>query len=369
KPAAFPAAGQIAGIDLLLPRGIAGPQTVILVARNGQGCDVAAGSAVVPIVAGEKNGPAPIALEELAVPVCDANTEPPDGGVDDPAGGDASMDAEEDAPLPEPEPEPGSDPDVGLPAPTDAPVAGDASRDLRPTTDAPPADVPRPVDMGPPVPPPPPSCDARGACANGRNCVAGNVCLPATSCAQIKTQKPTATDGVYWIGSGASQQQVYCDMRLNVALCGTVAGEHQGRTRIGPAVPFKLSSQLDVTAGTCRIWAVRHAADGYPFDKIRPDTVSTCAALGFKTGDGGIKLGASINRSCPYGANPAPFSDCGYGGPDRRFNGRGFYKWGNTCTSCSPVITTPGYFKQGPIFASDIHWNMNGSVSNFCNVR
>ena len=54
---------------------------------------------------------------------------------------------------------------------------------------------------------------------------------------------------------------------------------------------------------------------------------------------------------------------CGYSTlSDRRFNGRGFYKWGNTCTSCSPVITTAGYFKQGPIFASDIHWNMNGSV-------
>ncbi|HEY0714519.1 MAG TPA: fibrinogen-like YCDxxxxGGGW domain-containing protein [Polyangia bacterium] len=366
----FPAAGATAGIDLLLPRRIRGEQIATLVARNGQGCDVAVGSAAVTIVPGEKNGPTKVTLEEFTDPVCDANTVP-DGGAGDPPGAgpgdDAGRDAEAEPDVPTPEPEPGTEPDAAPPA-SDAPVGGDTvpARDVRPP-DIAPSDAPRPpVDMGPP---PPPACDARGACANGRNCVAGNVCLPAASCAQIKTQKPGAPDGVYWLASGTTQQQVYCDMVLGVVLCGTTAGEHQGRTRVGPAVAFKLSSQLDVAAGTCRIWAVRHATEGYPFDKIRPDTVSTCGALGFKAGDAGIKAGASINRSCPYGSNPPPFSDCGYGGPDRRFGGRGFYKWGNTCTSCSPVITTPGYFKQGPIFASDIHWDMSGRVSNYCNVR
>jgi hypothetical protein len=363
RPATFPPVGQVLGIDLRLPRALAGRQIVALVARDAHDCHVAFAAVEVELVPGEKVGPRMVELEELVEPVCDANG-PSDAGASADADADVgdadladggSLDAAEELDAladASPDPVDGSPAD-GM-APDDGPAGDTAAPDARP-----------PVDGPPPVP----HCDGAGHCAAGLNCIADNVCAAATSCAQIKTQKPGAADGVYWVKVGAAQQQVYCDMRIGAILCSTVRGEHAGKTRIGPEVPFKLSSELDVGAGTCRIWAVRHAVDGYPFDKIDPPSTSTCQALGFKPGDGGFKLGASINRSCPYGSNPSPYSDCGFGGPDHRFGGRGFYKWGNTCKVCTPVITATGYFKQGPVFASDIYWDMSGRVSNFCGVR
>jgi hypothetical protein len=370
-PATFPAQGQTLGVDLLLPPELAGTQNVGLVAHDARGCHVAVAGLAIEIVAGQKIHPdTAIKLEDLTAPVCDANIGAPPGASDD--GGDYPPPPDDlppqslDAPVVDPGDAGAPLADVAIPPPSidgGEPPPQDASEP--PTADAsqPVMDMrpPGPVDAGPPAPPP---CDGAGNCPAGRNCVAGNVCLPANSCAAIKSQKPGAPDGVYWLGG----QQAYCDMRIGAVLCGQTAAEHQGRTRVGPEIPFKLSSELHLADGTCRIWAVRHASDGYPLDRIR-NTPSACAAMGFKSGDEGLLLGASRNRSCPYGSNPAPYSDCGFGGPDHRFGGRGFYKWGNTCTGCSPPITAAGYFKQGPVFASDIYWDMTGRVSNFCKVR
>jgi hypothetical protein len=338
QPATFPPAGQVLGIDLLLPHVLAGKQEVALVARDARGCHVAIAAAEVEIVPGEKVGPQSLTLEELAQPVCDANG-PTDAGANDDTGvPDANDDtAEEGDVATDMLPDPADRADAASPGPDDAAPVGDAAA----VDDAKP-----PVDAA--LPPPVPHCDAAGHCGAGLNCIAGNVCAGATSCGQIKTQKPGAADGVYWVKVGATDQQVYCDLRIGAILCSTVRGEHAGKTRIGPEVPFKLSSELDVGAGTCRIWAVRHAVDGYPFDKINPPRPAPARRWGSSPATAASSSAPRSTAAAPTARTRRPTPTVASGGPTTALAGGASTSGATPARRARRSSRRPGISSRGP---------------------
>jgi hypothetical protein len=259
---------------------------------------------------------------------------------------------------------------------TAGPDGASADRPANPRADGGPADaLPPPAgDAAPPVirdaalpdlappdtAPPRRICRAPEDCPAGENCAAG-FCEPApATCAEVKTHDPAAGNGVYWL-RGARTERVYCNMQMKppAALCAETAGVHDGTTREGSNLHFRLSSQLELAQGTCRIWGVHHPEDGWPLDQLN-DTptvnLSTCRALGFTDDDSGIA------RMCKYGGNPG-YTHCG-------FAGSGFYKWANWCMGCAMNDGQhPTYVLQGYVYVSTIPWNTDGSISSRCHVR
>jgi hypothetical protein len=328
-------AGATLGVDLYLPRSLAGTQPVLVAALDGGGCLVAQQTLSILITPGARIQGGLVSLVAPATRVCR-----PDGGADagaiDADGGGrpdsgASADAHADA---------GADV-VDAAAPADA--AG-ATPDAAPSPDMPAPDV---------LPPPRPCSDVSG-CGADENCFAGTCQEAAADCADVARRAPGAPDGIYRLRVGARVEAAYCDMRLQRVLCAATAGQHAGRTRDGANVPFLLSSVLE--GDVCRIWAVRHQTGGHPFDMLL-DT-STCQALGFKAD-------ADIRKQCYYGST----AHCGFtvqvvSGP----NGRYVAKWGNSC-DCNPNRGKPFYSFEDGVQVSMIPWNFDGSLSGRCRVR
>jgi hypothetical protein len=303
----------------------------------------------------------------------------------------ATLPAVADDAGPPPGPRPGPSPQPSPPAPgqtppidgtSDAGAAGPGGP--RPAADAAGAAEARPpgvdarapqVDAGPPAPspdagPPRVSCGPSQACAGQQNCLLGFCEDPPATCGAIKSRVPSAPDGLYWLTVGAARERSYCDMATGEVLCSPRVGERNGRTREGSNLLFKFKSELLPGDQLCRIWHVRHATDGYPFNNLARTpglTLDTCQALGFRR-DG------DLSKRCAYGRER---TTCGYFPND----GRPYFLYGNDCVCVLRPDGTPQprYVKEGPgimagnleigISVSTIPWNADGSVSATCQVQ
>jgi hypothetical protein len=248
-------------------------------------------------------------------------------------------------------PEPGSGPDP-IPAPVDG-------RPLDPDAAPPPPPDARPPSAPDAAAPAPPACRGIDDCATGHNCFGGR-CEPAPlNCNALKTDQPGAGDGVYWIQGGPVPTRVYCDMRERLELCSEREEEHKGFGRDPSHIHFVMRSVLDLTAGVCKVWALRSVNGSWPLDELsRSDparAIDTCQMLGFKAT---ARLG-----QCLFGNMGGSYSDCGFGASN-------FLRWGSLCPSCQQ---NPGefdrYVLQGPIFRGTVLSNTFGTVATTCRVR
>ena len=222
----------------------------------------------------------------------------------------------------------------------------------------------RPPDGGPP----PVTCGPTLPCPGQENCLQG-VCVPApASCAGIKSRQPTAPDGLYWVVEGGMPRRSYCDMATGQILCGPTAQQRNGRTREGSNQPFTFMSQLMPGDSACKIWAVRHATDGYPFNRLARTaglTLDTCQAFGFR-GNG------ALDQQCAYGRER---TDCGFGIQVP------FFLWGNDCDCVRRPDGSPQprFVRQGEgiragsleigVSVGTIPWNVSGTVFGTCAVK
>lgn len=350
---ALPPPGTTLGIDLYLPRRLAGEQPVRVRALDSERCAVAETTITVTLQPGQRIAGGLVSLVALPARSCpppgDGGDGTTDGGADVPAAREAGGD----------KPAPGVDSSGSDGGPGDGALAADAAREVG-------ADAPS-ADAGPR------RCTGGGECASTENCLAGT-CQPASpSCADILQRSPGATDGVYLLATGGVVEPAYCDMRLKRVLCARTEGDHTGLTRDGAlngaGLTFTLRSVLEPPAyDVCRVWAVRHETAG-PFVEplgmlvgldTAPDAKvkSTCEALGFKRD-------VDVRLLCYYGS----LAHCGFSVEVvQRPNGRTVSKWANTC-DCNPNKGRPFYALEDRVQVSHIPWNADGSNSARCGTR
>ena len=204
---------------------------------------------------------------------------------------------------------------------------------------------------GNPVEPTP--CQTTSQCEPGANCI-DEACAPAlATCAAQKNKYPASKDGVYWLVKGANAQRVYCDMAEAIELCSEVEGQHQGRTRDSSKLEYSMTSVLLPDLASCKMWAIRAVADGYPLWKLE-------AKAGVPEGQTCIKLGFAADGTlgtCNYGSMR---SDCG-------FMLDPLNRYGNTCSGC---VLNDGDFDhwllQGPVKVGAVLSNVSGSAFTTC---
>jgi hypothetical protein len=184
-------------------------------------------------------------------------------------------------------------------------------------------------------------------------------------CADVSRRSPGAPDGIYRLKAGDRSENAYCDLRTGTVLCAETEGEHRGQTRDQSQIPFLLTSVLE-PSGLCRIWAVRHASEGQPLDRLSAlagasDALvqSTCEALGFRGGD------EEMHARCPYTSD----QDCGFSGQILAgAYGPHVSKWGNSC-DCNVHELRPFYSLEKPVFFSRLPWTFDGTLSARCQTR
>jgi hypothetical protein len=209
--------------------------------------------------------------------------------------------------------------------------------------------------MGGVAPEEPPTCQSSNTCAKGENCVDA-LCVPAlATCAAQKNKYPASKDGVYWVGTGAGTHRAYCDMAEVVELCSDSASERVGRTRDSSKLEYKMTSVL-LADGSCKMWNMRSAADGYPLSQLKKvagvPAAQTCIKLGF-VADG-------VLGDCSYGSS---LTNCGYAVMPLN-------RYGNNCSGC---VLNDGDFDhwvvQGPVISGDVLSDAAGKVFTTCKTR
>ena len=201
------------------------------------------------------------------------------------------------------------------------------------------------------------ACTTLDHCNKAFNCVTGKCVAARSSCASQKNTYSSSGDGVYWIGSGSSAVRVYCDMQLKSTLCSEVQGTRSGKTREGSKLNIKMVNRLLYSAGVCELWALRSSSGNYPIDTLRKvagQTMSTCAALGFKAND---KL-----NNCYFGATYK--SNCGFP------IGTKYYRWGNMCSGCTQYNGSHKTYRlQGYMNSASVITTYSGSKRSRCKVK